>query len=95
MIANFPRPRSPCLLKRHSKWSEREFSEHDFTRAVENNGFVTAVLLLISDNNGKPEQKIWRNERGIERGRKKETDGEGWRRLVFHNAWGRRISGSL
>lgn len=70
---------------------EREFSERDFTRAVENNGFVTAVLLLISDNNGKPEQKIWRNERGIGRKRKEEeTDGEGWRRWfsIMHREGG-------
>lgn len=71
------------LVKKARK--EREFSERDFTRAVENNGFVTAVLLLISDNNGKPEQKIWRNERGIEsaRGRKRQGKVE---TVVFHNA---------
>lgn len=74
---------------------EREFSERDFTRAVENNGFVTAVLLLISDNNGKPEQKIWRNERGIGRKRKEEEmDGEGWRWWfsIMHRERGDRIS---
>lgn len=67
----------PCLVK-----APLESLGHNFTRTVENNGSVTAVLLLISDWR-KPEQKIWRNERATEWKRKEEIDRELRRRFFI------------